>query len=255
MSAAPPTRLSFGTAGSLAWLGLVWLAILWWTVASPRPGLLVAAIVSVLGPGILWWRQRQYSPAWLWPATIAFFMTTSLAALSVTSSLVWQYGLITVSAAFVGLELDHQPRLDRLPQSRRLTMLIVALGLFFGWLTLLSFGVGIFLPLAWGWLVVGGAVVTVVAAIIAWVAAGVPWTTFRKIVPLVSLLGGLFMVGTWWLPTPVHVGSIVAATALTLWFQTCRHVWLGTWESGRGRRYLLTAGSLIGLVLGTARWI
>lgn len=246
-------RSRFNVRPWLPWFALAWAGVLWWTIGFPRVGGWAAAGLAVF-IALAGWRWLPSQSKWLSPVSLIWFCWSSLAVIGVVSSQGWQIMILLASVAFLAWQLTHDQSQVHDRTTTRLTHLLTGISLFFSWMVLLSFGVGVVWLLPWWWLPIGAAGLTVLAAAQVWSGAGIPWKRFRGSLFMVGLSGASLMLATWWLPTVVYVGSIVAVTAVTLWLLTLRHVWLGDWQAGRGRRYLVVGVSIIGLILVTARW-
>lgn len=234
-------------------LGVIWFGVLEVLLRWPQVGIWVGfGVAALLTFWTSRWRTRERS-RWSLPLAVALISLTSFGTLIFSSNHAAQHLVAILSAVTLTSFLD-QAQQDLPDELRgRLASFAMAVCLWFGWLTMLS--AGTFLSLAWWWLVIGGAVLTTMVAVVFWLEAGIEVVLFRRWLPAFAWLGAEVMIVTWWLPTSVFVGSVVAATILLLFLQTCRHLWRGQWEPGRGRRYLVTGLTIICLVLLTARWI
>ncbi len=234
-------------------LGVIWFVALEAVLRWPRAGAWLA-----LGLGVLlavWtsrWRTRERS-RWSLPLAVALMTLTSLGALIFTSHHLAQHLMALLSAVTLTSFLD-QAQHEMADELRgRLASFSLAVSLWFGWLALLS--AGTFLSVDRWWLVLGGAALTTAVAVVLWLECGMGSPLWRRWLPVFGWLGAETMLVTWWLPTSVLVGSVVATTLLSLMIQSSRHVWQGTWEPGRGRRYVLVGSAIMLLVMVTARWI
>lgn len=246
------TKRSLKSGNWLPIFGLLWALSLWVTITFPRIGLWFAAGLIVLIPVVVL-LTRPEARRWVLPSTVFFLLASSLGAIGILSLDLWKYLVIAASAILLASIVTQRRDPDD-PFGTRLINLSIALSIFFSWVVLLSFGVGIFLIWPWWWLAIAGGAITGMSAVILWMAGRVPWKRFRFALPLVILVGAEMMVVSWWLPTVIYVGAIVSTTALMLWFQVLRHIWQGNWQSGRGRRYLLVGIGVCSIVLLTARW-
>ncbi len=222
-------------------------------ISLPRFGLWVTGFLSIIFPLLIWRQWPGKRPGWLAIISLLFLLSSG-AAVSVISLAIWQYVILAASGIFFAAVLTIRRDPDDV-LAGRLINVVAALTVFFGWITFLSFGIGIFFIWPWWWLAISGALLTGAMSVIIWQTSGVPWHVSRRHLWLAVILGFEIMLATWWLPTVVFVGGILAATLVTLWAQTLRHIWLQTWEPGRGRRYLTVGLSIIMAVLITARWV
>lgn len=122
-----------------------------------------------------------------------------------------------------------------------------------GWYALLS--AGVYLNLSPIVIIVGGAALSAVAAVLVWFEAGLSFRQVRWGLLAVAWLGAELLTLTWWLPTALVVGSVIGATTITLVVQATRHLWSGEWQPGRGRRYLVAGLTICLSALISARWI
>ncbi|MBI5405328.1 MAG: hypothetical protein HY976_03835 [Candidatus Kerfeldbacteria bacterium] len=234
-------------------IGLVWFAIieamLRWQQAGVWTALGFALLIAVISTR---WRTRERS-RWSLPPAVLLICLSSLGAVLFTSNNLAQHLVAGLSAISLISFLD-QAQHEMADELRgRLASFTLAVALWFGWMTLLS--AGTFFPLDWQWVVAGGAAMTGVVGLVLWLESGIALRDFIRWLPAVVWLGGEVMLVTWWLPTSVFVGSVVAVTVLTLFLQAARHIFQHRWEPGRGRRYVVVGTSIITIVLATARWV
>lgn len=236
-------------------LVLFWVLALEWTIARPGVGLFVTGAVGLLILVVVWWWIRRYSNWWPRVAALALVQVSSLGVLTVVATMGWQHVLAVGSGWLLWLALRADQRNLGAIMAGRTASVSMFTAVLFSWLVILSFGIGVFVVWPWWSLAIGGAGLSVLAAVVTWSAADIPLRKSWSYLPWVAVGGFELMLASWWLPTPVYVGSIVGVTVLMLWLQAMRHVLIGDWEPGRGRRYLVVGGSVIGAVLVTARWM
>jgi hypothetical protein len=204
--------------------------------------------------GLSWYYLRHHLPRWALPLTVFVLLLASVAALSVVNIRWWQHSIAVISTVSLYLLLRGDDLITGQPQRGRLTSLTMAVAVFFLWLAALTFGVGLYVPIPWWWLAIIAGVSTAAVAFVTWASIDVPVSRFRRALPWTAVVGAELMMAIWWLPTPSHVGAIVATTIIMLWLQACRHLWLNDWQPGRGRRYIIIGTTVVCLLLLTARW-
>src|SRR5262249_11144792 len=135
----------------------------------------------------------------------------------------------------------------------RVTLFVMTISYWFGWVSLLNMHV--LLNLQTWWLMMAAVLLTAAVAVIVWLDGGVPAPTVRRRLWLPLWLSAELWVAVWALPTSALVGSTIAVTVMMLWLQFCRHLWRNTWRPDRSQRYVLVGATAIILALLTARWI
>lgn len=251
LSQPQPPASRFGAV--VVSIGVIWFlmieAMLRWQQVGVWVALGYAVFIAILATR---WRTRERS-RWSLPPAILLISLTSLGAVLFTSNNLAQHLVAGLSALSLISFLDQAQHAMADELRGRLASFTMAVVLWFGWMTLLS--AGTFFPLSWQWVVAGGATMTGLVSLVLWLESGIGWRTFGGWLPAVVWLGAEVMVVTWWLPTSVFVGSLVAVTVLTLFLQAARHIFQQRWEPGRGRRYAIVGVSIITVVLATARWV
>lgn len=260
-------------SGWPAWLpsviGLLWFVGLEFIIQSGDRrtveviGLSLAAAIMLIT--VVWqWRadrRRQRPPdgsLGTWLILLSSIGATIFAgALTNASSMVVRHlpahiVALTSAILLVGW-LHHQERHVIDPLRGRFAVFAMTIVVWWTIISLLSWAV--FLSLSVWWVVGGGAAVALLASLVVWWDAGVATETIRRALIPTAIIGLEVMAVSWWLPTAVLVGATVATTIIIFFIQVGRHLWLHTWHPGRGRRYVLTGGLVLALVLLTARWV
>lgn len=229
-----------------------------WAVALElyrfRPFYGLAVSVAVFLSISIWaFRHRQHLVSrrsfWL---GIGIFLLASLGALSFFSLAVAQQTVILGTAVIIWFYLNQATHQTSADLQGRMAIFIMTATYFAGVMSLLSFA--IFMVQPWWLVLIIGTILYTLVAVIVWLDLEVPWATFRRALPWVAWLGAELILVAWWLPTSIYVGSAVATIVGMMFINLGRHVWRGTWEINRGRRYLIISISVLLLVLLTARW-
>lgn len=233
-------------------LGFLWWLVLWVTIHQPHIGIFLSGVAILVG--VIWtWRAVQNkSHPWLWPSAVSIFLIATLGALIFANGPVLQE-IIAVGSGFGlwwYLHFMHGQFNDR--ARSRVTLFVMTLTIAAIWLSLLS--IGIFFNLAMWWRAAAAGGLSAGVASVVWLDAGLPFVRIRLAVVALALLGAEMLIATWWLPTDVLVGSVVATTTIMLMIQFCRRYFHQDWDAVRGRRYLFVGSFIILAVLLTARW-
>lgn len=252
-SEPPVLQRQMETQAGVVVAGLLWFGALEWLIAQPMVGiwamgLIMVLIITVAG---IWLSIR--GSRWLLMVHLFVVLVTSASALSFVTNLSWQHGVAAVAAGLVMAAFRQALEPVNAHLRGRLAAFVMTIVMLFGWVSILS--VNIFTNLPTWWLMLFGAMLTTAVAAVMWAEAAVPWPRFRRWLPLWFLLGAEMSAVIWWLPTSITVGSVVATTMMMLFLQAARHFWLDTWSADRGRRYLAVGGTIVTLVLVTARWV
>lgn len=252
-----------------ALFSVAWLAGLELLIWSPDRGrvlwiaitVLAAVMIVTLTQKILNTRRRHRPPHGPLGALIIFIAsaaaTVFAGTLTTVTSELWRnlpaHAVALAGASLLFGWLMHQSREVLHPLRGRFAVFAMTICLWELGYAASSWAVFLSLPVWW---TVGGMTgLTALAAMVVWWDAKISTPVIVRGLPLVALAGGELWLAAWWLPTAVFVGTTVATTALILYVQVARHSWLNTWHAGRGRRYVLTAASVIGVALLTARWL
>jgi hypothetical protein len=233
---------------------LAWIGLMEFTLRAPRIGIVFTLAAAVAIPALSWLWLHHHVPRWGLPLAVFVLLLSAVAAFSVVNIRWWQHVVVGISAVALYWLMRGDDVAAGQPQRGRITSFTMALAVFSLWLSELTFGVGLYVAVPWWLLAVIAAGSTAAIAFVTWATIDVPIGRFRRGLIWSALLGAELMVALWWLPTPAHVGAIVATTVIMLWLQAGRHMWLNDWRPDRGRRYVIIGGAVISLVLLTARW-
>lgn len=246
------TRVILQRLSDLA-LSLAWFTVLEIMMSHPYPGMIAAAVVMLISMAWVFRRRGNLTSVWSFRIGSFLFLLTSAVALAFMTSPLSKHGLAVLSAVvlyifFAQAEGDIPDELQG-----RITTFVMTVSFWFAIMSLLSFG--IFVNGKWWQLVIAAVPIYTIIAAVIWLELGVSWLKFRHILPMIAWLGAELMLVAWWLPTSILVGSVVATIIGMLFLHLCRHIWLGTWKPGRGRRYIVIGVTIMLVVLLSARWI
>ncbi len=245
------SRLTFFRGLTFA-VAFFWFAILEWSMTHARIGVPAAGIMAIALT--LWttrWRTNNPSRIGLALGTFNLLACCLLGFGFVPEGLP-QHVVAVFSALLLIVWL--QQSMERLDEGIRGRIALLLMTCAY-WLSLIGLlGSSIFANVDWWWLAVASGALTSTIAMVVWLEVGAQWLVFRRAMPFIFLLGAELYMVIWWLPTSVLVGSVIATTIMMLFLQLCRHIWLDTWQAVKGRRYIVVGGTIIALVMLTARW-
>lgn len=233
--------------------GVLWIAVQWWFLQQPRVGLWIALGLGVV---IALWAYRHrtvlVSPRSFWLGT-ALFLLSSLSIISFVTSNIAKVSLSVSTGLMLWFFLRQAivKTNDEL-QGRTMTF-VMTVSYWFGMVVIFFLGVVAFRP--WWQVVLAGGFLYALVATIVWLDLQVPIARFRRaLFPMLWLGAELALLG-WWFSTSVWVSSLVITVIGIMMVHLCRHVWLDSWQTGRGKRYIALGTSIIVMTLLTARWI
>jgi len=242
------------------WLNLVilviatlWYLATWWLPARPVAALILCGVM--VGGLLLWishW-EGLHRPRWIPLVNLIILTVAMVGAVIFADGPSTQRTIAVLGAVLLGLMLRHDSRDIVTPEFRRVGVFIMTLTLWLAWISLL--GAAIFFNLKWWWLAPLAMVTMMAVSSMIWTDGGVPLHRWRLFLFPIAVFALELYTIIWWLPTSILVGSIVATTISILVFNASRHLLLGHWEAGRGRRYLLIGSFIMIISLVTARWI
>lgn len=234
-------------------MGAVWLAVIEAYFRWPVPGGIMVIMALIIFPLTLHFFRHLWPHPWTTEVTLDLVLLTSVTMATFLTSVLGRQVLAATSVGLLLMTLQGSQTSPIGALQGRITLFIMTVSMWFGWLSLLS--LKIFLSWPIGLLIGLAAVLTMMVAGVVWLDGGVPPKKVWRSVWLAGWLGLELFIAIWLLPTSTLVGSVVATTIIMLWAQFCRHLWLQTWQPDRGRRYLTIGSAVIVVVLLTARWI
>lgn len=249
---ASPAHRPSGIPGTLYFEVAAWLAGLEMAIRYHRIGLMIVGVLALWLIGQSAWRWRRRSSTNVASLATGLIVVTTIAVFSFVSGPWPQHTVALVSVGLLWLTGRQRQRPHDSRRGRTMALTTAVL-IWFGWYSLLS--ASIYLNIQLTWLVMGAGAMTGAAALLVWLESGLNLRPCRWGLLAMVWFGAELWLVTWWLPTSIIVGSVLAATVNALVIQASRHLWAGHWEAGRSRRYLLVGSVVILLTLATARWI